>query len=170
MPIFSYPMPHSGIEQQTTRVISSYKHLPSDAGEDLCHWEDEPVQVGTGFLTLMGINCLFSEEIPRSTREQYHGRLFTGNCFPDAIKPSNPGDRNKMAFKIFLYNSLQNPYYGGRCMPKDYRKPFTSPIFTDGLMGKSDPTLMPLFYNQCFPSLPSVCLLKYAQKDFVISM
>ncbi|KAE9383881.1 hypothetical protein BT96DRAFT_1008681 [Gymnopus androsaceus JB14] len=167
MPIFSYPTPHSGIEQETTRVLSSYRHLPSDAGEDLRRWEDEPVQVGAGFLTLTGIDCSFSEEIPRGTREQYHGRLFTGNRFPDAIKPSDPGDRNEMAFEIFSYNSLQNLYYGGRRVLEDYRKPFTNPIFTDGSMGKSDPTLMPLFYDQRFPSLLFVRLLKYAQKDLL---
>ncbi|KAE9389775.1 hypothetical protein BT96DRAFT_946623 [Gymnopus androsaceus JB14] len=145
MPIFSYPTPHSGIEQETTRVLLSYRHLPSNAGEDLCHWEDEPVQVGAAFLTLTGIDCSFSEEIPRGTCEQYRRRLFTGNCFPDAIKPSDPGDRNKMAFEVFSYNSLQNPYYGGRRVPEDYRKPFTNPIFTDGSMAfPKSPLRLPL--------------------------
>ncbi|KAE9383823.1 hypothetical protein BT96DRAFT_951012 [Gymnopus androsaceus JB14] len=93
---------------------------------------------------MTGVDISFSEEIPRGTPEQYYGRLFIGNHKPN-VEPCVAS--RDVTFEIFLYNSRQNPYYGGRRKPEDYRKPFTSPTFTDGL--------------------PFVCLLEYAEKDLL---
>ncbi|KAE9386216.1 hypothetical protein BT96DRAFT_949267 [Gymnopus androsaceus JB14] len=155
MPFFSHQTAHSGIERsKTTRAL----------GMDLHCWEEEPVQIGAGFLNMTGVDISFSEEIPRGTPEQYYGRLFIGNHKPN-VEPCVAS--RDATFEIFSYNSRQNPYYRGRHKPEDYWKPFTSPTFTDGSMGKTDPTLMPQFYDRRFPSLPFVRLLEYAEKDLL---
>ncbi|KAE9385206.1 hypothetical protein BT96DRAFT_1007267 [Gymnopus androsaceus JB14] len=152
MPIFSHQTAHSGIERsKTTMAKSSYRHILSQLGTDLRCWEGEPVQIGAGFLNMMGIDISFSEEIPCGTPEQYYGGLFIGNHKPNVEPYIASCDAT---FEIFSYNSHQNPYYGGRRKPEDYWKPFTSPTFTDGSIGKTDPTLMPQFYDRHFPSLP----------------
>lgn len=144
-----------------------YGHILSEKGEDLRRWgDDQPVQIGAGFEEFKGWACAFSEEIPRGNSEQYHGRLFAGHYLPgiDSTDPSY-GDRNERIFEFFSFNSRQNPYFGGRRVPEDYRQPFTKPHFSDGSMGKSDPTLMPQLHDPRFPSLPFIRLLDYARKD-----
>jgi hypothetical protein len=72
------------------------------------------------------------------------------------VSSSAPNNNTARYYEISSYNSCQCPVYPGRRLPASYIAPFTQPVFTDGSMGKSDPTLMPQYYDESFPSLPFV--------------